>query len=467
MLDSIFRLYDIRGKVSSELLLDEVYNLGRAIATFFLQRNRDVKTVVLGADGRIHSPIIKKEISRALQDAGLDVISIGVCPTPVMYFSVHTLPVQAGLMITASHNTKEYNGIKICLGTASVWGEQIQEIKRIYKEKHVIKRNGQGSQREYDVITDYITWLVHHFQDLISYDISVIFDCAHGAAGTVMPRLIEAMKWPNAQLLFERVDGEFPAHEADPTAEKNMQDLKKKVISSGADLGIGFDGDCDRMAPVTATGKLVLGDLLLALFAQAFLKKNPGARIVFDIKCSSGLIKMIQASGGIPCMSATGHSIIKNRMKQEGSLLGGELSCHFFFADEYFGYDDGIYAALRLLRLLKKSSVSLDTLISQIPHSFSTPEIRIECPNTNTQMIIEKVKQAFMGQPGVELTTLDGVRVSKPYGWGLVRASHTQPAISLRFESDSQEGLRHIQDDFLNILQDYVDQKELKRHFYG
>lgn len=467
MLDTIFRQYDIRGKVSSELLLDEVYTLGRALATYFLQHNPNVQVVALGADGRVHSPIIKKEISRALQDTGLDVLCIGMCPTPVMYFALHTLPVQAGLMITASHNTKEYNGIKICLGKESVWGDQIQEIKRIYKEKKFITRDSCGTKREYDLIKEYVAWLKQHFKDLISYDISVIFDCAHGAAGTVMRQLIEAMEWPNAQLLFERVDGEFPAHEADPTAEKNMQDLKKRVIRTGADLGIGFDGDCDRMAPLTSTGELVLGDTLLALFAQDLLKKHPGASIVFDIKCSSELIKTIQAAGGIACMSATGHSIIKDQMKKKGALLGGELSCHFFFANNYFGYDDGIYAALRLLRLIKGYGVSFDALVSRIPHTFSTPEIRIECPNMDVQMIVQAVKDAFIDQPNTELITLDGVRVSKSYGWGLVRASHTQPAISLRFEADSQQGLRHIQEDFFHILKGYVDEQELKRHFYG
>ncbi|MEX0940904.1 MAG: phosphomannomutase/phosphoglucomutase [Candidatus Babeliales bacterium] len=466
MVDHIFRQYDIRGKVGSELYIKEVYDLVRAIACYFKNQNPNVKKIAVGADGRIHSPEIKEEVCRALQDSGIDVIFVGTCPTPVVYFSLFNLPVDGGLMITASHNGKEYNGIKICLGKDSVWGTQIQEIKHLYKQKKFCASTNVGNYTEYDVIAEYTDWLVNHFQHLVGMPLSVIIDCGNGAAGTVMPSLIKKMEWPNVSLLFEEVDGNYPNHEADPIIEKNMQAVKAAMLSENFQIGLGFDGDCDRMAPVTESGQLVSGDKLLALFAQEIIKKNSKAKIVFDIKCSSALSDLINQWGGKPCISASGHSIIKDQLKKQDALLAGELSCHFFFKDRYFGYDDGIYAALRLFELLQDSQKSLDELLTIFPQKYATPEIRIACPQEKMDEIVDSVKEYFAKDVQAEVITIDGIRVAMQHGWGLVRSSNTQPVICLRFESDSADGLNLLKKDFLQALTPYFTKEELYKELY-
>lgn len=465
MQSTIFREYDIRGQVGDELVLDEVYNLGRAIATYLIMNNPRVRTIILGADGRTHSPEMKRHLSRACNDAGLDVIYIGLCPTPVMYFAMHTMNVDAGLMITASHNTKEYNGIKMCMGKSSIWGEHIQVIKDLFYKQQFIKKRRVGVYYQRALIPTYISWLKMQFYHLVNYDIPIIFDCAHGAAATVLPLLIQTMGWKNATLLYAGIDGTFPAHEADPVVAKNMKMLKQEVRIQQAALGIGFDGDGDRMAPMTQDGTIVFGDQLLALFAIDVLKKNKNSTIVFDVKCSSGLIEKINDLGGKPCLSATGHSIIKNRMLQEHALLGGELSCHFFFADHYFGYDDGIYAALRLLSLIKREHKSLVELIADFPHRISTPEIRLSCTHVNTKTVVQAVERNFNKLPGVELLTIDGVRVTRGNKWGLIRSSNTQPMVSLRFEADTLQGLIDIKNEFIAVLGEFFDTNDLHRCF--
>lgn len=463
MLDHIFRQYDIRGKIGPELEIDEVYTLVRAIAYYFVKENPQVKKVAVGADGRIHSPAIKKEVCRALQDSGLDVVFIGICPSPVLYFSLFHLPVQAGLMITASHNGKEYNGIKICLGRDSVWGEQIQEIKKFAKDGISIESLKKGSYEEYFLIDDYTDWMVQHFPHLIGMDLSVIVDCGNGAGGTVWPMLIEKMKWQNLSLLFEEVDGTYPNHEADPIVEKNMLDVRAALVKGDYDLGLGLDGDCDRMTPMTKTGELVSGDKLLALFSYPIIKQYPGSRIVFDIKCSSGLPEVLATWGGVPCISPSGHSIIKKNLKEKKALLAGELSCHFFFADRYFGYDDGNYAALRLFELLLQEQKPLEQLLEVFPKKFTTPEIRLECDQDKMDYIVNQVKAYFANFPNAELMTIDGIRVSMKYGWGMLRASNTQSVLCLRFESATKEGLENIKRDFRTALKCYLSQEVFAR----
>jgi phosphomannomutase / phosphoglucomutase len=465
MVDDIFRLYDIRGKIGPELALDEVYDLGRAIAAYFLQKNTQVKKVAVGADGRVHSPAITQEVCNALQESGLDVIFVGPCPTPVVYFAIFNMPVDAGLMITASHNGPEYNGIKICLGKEAVWGSQIQEIKRLTRQKVTVSSSKVGTYEDYDLIEDYSNWLVQHFPHLIGMDLKVLIDCGNGAAGMVMPRLIKKMKWQHVSLLYPEVDGTYPNHEADPIVEKNMQDLKKALLTGTYDVGLGFDGDCDRMTPMTKQGSLVSGDKLLALFAQEILKVQRGAGVVFDIKCSSGLSELLKKWGGMPFISASGHSIIKDQLKKTNALLAGELSCHFFFNDRYFGYDDGIYAALRLFELLKTTCKSLEELLQVFPQKFATPEIRIACPLEKMSSIVNRVKGHFLEHKQADVMTIDGIRVMMDYGWGLVRPSNTQPVICLRFESDSSKGLEQLKRDFMCALEPYFTQEVLRKEF--
>jgi phosphomannomutase/phosphoglucomutase len=465
MVDYIFRQYDIRGKIGTELAIDEVYRLVKAIAYYFVQKNPQVKKVAVGADGRIHSPAIKEEVCRALQDSGLDVVFVGVCPSPVLYFALFNLPVDAGLMITASHNGKEYNGIKICLGKDSVWGEQIQEIKELAKKDIGLKASRNGDYQEYPLIEDYTTWMVENFPHLVDMSLSVIVDCGNGAAGTVWPKLIEKMKWRNVLLLFQEVDGNYPNHEADPIVEKNMLALRAALKNSSYDLGLGLDGDCDRMTPMTKTGELVQGDKVLALFSQPIINANSGASVVFDIKCSSGLSEILTSWGGTPCISPSGHSIIKKNLKEKKALLAGELSCHFFFADRYFGYDDGNYAALRLFELLLQEQKPLEQLLEIFPKKISTPEIRIACEQEKMASIVDHVKAFFGTYKEAQLMTIDGIRVSMNYGWGMVRASNTQPVLCLRFESDTKEGLEHIKKDFVSALIPYFSQSALEQNF--
>lgn len=464
MVDHIFRLYDIRGKIGSELALDEVYDLTKAIVYYFRQENPHVQKVAVGADGRTHSPAIKEEMCKALQDSGLDVVFVGPCPTPIMYFALFALPVDAGLMITASHNGPEYNGIKICLGKEAVWGTHIQRIKNLAQQKAAIQSTKKGSYLYYDLIDDYTDWLVDNFSHLVGMNFSVLIDCGNGAAGFVLPRLIQKMQWHTVSLLYPEVDGTYPHHEADPTVEKNMQDLKKALLTGNYALGCGLDGDCDRMTPMTKQGVLVSGDKLLALFAQEILKSHPGATVVFDIKCSSGLIELIKKWGGVPCMSASGHSIIKDQIKKRNAVLAGELSCHFFFNDRYFGYDDGIYSALRLFELVLYANKPLEELLQIFPQKFATPEIRLSCPLEKMGEVVECVKNHFQGCEA-DVVTIDGIRISMNHGWGLIRSSNTQPVVCLRFESDSLSGLEHLKHDFMQALQPYYAQDLLLKEF--
>lgn len=452
MNQAIFREYDIRGKVGDELVLDQVYNLAQAIGYYFHLKKPQTKTIVVGMDGRIHSPKIKNELCKALQESGFNIVFIGICPSPALYFALHILPVDAGLMITASHNPKDYNGIKICLGTDAIWGDQIREIRALFESRKSLNNSVMGSYQEHAIIPDYLVYLESHFKHLKDMPLKAVIDCGNGAAGTVLPNLIKNMGWQHIQLLYADVDGTYPNHEADPVVEHNMIDVKQKLMTTDATIGIGLDGDCDRMAAMTKTGYLVPGDQMLALFAQQLIQEHPQAAVVFDIKSSAGLIELLESWQAKACMSPSGHAIIKDRMKQEKALLGGELSCHFFFHDRYFGYDDGIYAMLRLFELITQSKKSLEELLTIFPKKISTKEFRLVCQEEHKKMIIEQVKKVFARRPDVAMITIDGIRAQMPYGWGIVRASNTQSMVCLRFEADTSEGLQRVKKDFIMAL---------------
>lgn len=464
MRDIIFREYDIRGKVGSELTLDRVYDLGRAIAFYFVQNNPSVKVVAVGMDGRIHSPAIKDSIVQALQDSGLDVIFVGICPAPVVYFAPYKLPVDAGIMITASHNPKEYNGLKLCLGSSFLCGKGIKEIRDLLKSGKHLTTSTKGILTNVNLIDAYIDWLVDHFDHLRGMDLSVVIDCGNGTGGTVLPKLIKKMNWHNVSLLYEEVDGTYPNHEADPVIEKNMVEVKRVLAETDVEFGLGLDGDCDRMAPMTKEGYLVPGDQLLAIFSNDVIKDYPGATIVFDIKSSSGLIELLEKWGAIPCISPSGHAIVKKKMKESKALLGGELSCHFFFDDRYFGYDDGIYAAMRLFECILHSGKSLTELLSLYPKRFSSREIRIECREEVMPLIIEDLKRHFARRQDIDIITIDGIRVTMHYGWGIVRASNTQSVLCMRFESDSKQGLQQVRDDFCDALKPFFNEATLREY---
>ncbi len=462
MHDSIFREYDIRGKIDSEFVVTETYNLTSAIITYFMQKNPALKTVVVGRDGRISSPAIQEQMIRAISDYGINVIDIGICPSPVLYFGLHKLPVQAGLMITASHNPKEYNGIKICLGHEAVWGKQIGAIKQIYQAKQFLPpRSSVGTVTEHALIPEYIDWMIEHFPRLKAMGLHAIIDSGNGAGGTVLPELVKKFDWKQVTLQCIEVDGNYPNHEADPTVEKNMVDIKHALATTHASVGIGLDGDCDRMAAMTKSGFLVPGDQLLAVFAQEVLKNYPGAGVVFDVKASSALIELLDSWGARGYMSACGHSIVKELMHKEGAILGGELSCHFFFDDRYLGYDDGIYAMLRLFEILVVTGKSLDELIKIFPKRYSSPEIRLACPEERKREIVEYLEKIYQKNLDADVNTIDGIRVTLPYAWTSIRASNTQPALSIRFESNTPEGLLRLKREVIELLKPFFNESIL------
>ncbi len=463
--DNVFRTYDIRGIVDKELLIDEAYDLGRAIGTFLYAKQPSISTCIIGRDGRLHSPALHKHLVAAMTDLGYDVIDIGIVLTPALYFAVHHFNIQNALMITASHNPKEDNGIKIW----EVSGPQIQEIKKIYQQKTFManQHGKKGIVHHKDILDSYVAYLVDHFPLLKNATINAVIDCGNGAVGTMIEKLIEKMNWNNVTTLFADVDGSFPHHEADPTKPKNMTFVREALAENQSlSLGIGFDGDGDRMNPMTQQGFLVPGDQLLALYARPIIEKNPYAPIVFDIKSSSSLIELLEQWGAQLIVSPSGHSFIKSAIKEHHALLGGELSCHFFFNDRYFGYDDGVYAALRLLELIQDSKQSLDQLLSIIPHKEISPEIRLECTSDQQkEMIVDQVKKVFMKRDDVKTTTIDGIKAHMSYGWGLIRASNTQPVICLRFESLTKEGLQTLKQEFYHELSFFFDSKTLRDAF--
>jgi len=467
--EHIFRQYDIRGKVGTQLMYDQVYNLTCAIAAYIIKYHSLAKTVVVGMDGRVHSPEIAQQVSSALCDSGFNVVMLGVCPTPVFYFALHTLSVDAGIMVTASHNGAEYNGMKINIRTDSVWGEGIQEIKRMYQQGVKRISNTQGMCVLYPLNDTYISFLVDHFPQLHGCEYRMIFDCGNGAAGVIMPQLIEAMQWKNASLLYEQVDGTFPHHEADPTIAENMADLRTAVLENNSDVGIGFDGDADRMIPITHRGVMMPGDHVLALYAQEIIAQTAGAGVVFDGKCSLIVSQLVSQAGGVPRQVPSGHAIIKDAMKRYKALCAGELSGHFFFADSYFGFDDGIYAALRLICIMHSQGKSLELLRQSLPVTYSTPEIRLTCPDNKKFNVIESIQhnvtQYATQNSDVELQLFDGVRMVTPEGWALIRASHTQDVVSVRLEAFTQTGLVHMKNKLLPLLGTHFDEAVLQIYF--
>ncbi len=461
----IFREYDIRGKVGSDLRLDQIYDLGRAIAYFFKQKKPDLQSIAVGMDGRIHSPQIKKQLVEAFLDSGINVRFVGLCHSPALYIAMHNTPVQAGVMITASHNPKEYNGLKLCLDNESVWGVDIKELYRAYKEDKKIVSDTKGSYVEELIMPTYIDWLVEHFKDLKGMSLPAVIDCGNGAGGTVIPQLIEKMQWPNVSVLFAEVDGTYPNHEANPVDIKNMQDVKKVLEATDAQVGIGLDGDADRMTPMTKKGILVPGDLLLGLFAQQIVADHPNVSVAFDVKGSLALIEYLKQIGANPIMSPTGHSIVKNTMKKHNALVAGELSCHFFFKDRYFGYDDGVYAILRLFELLKSTGKTLDQLLEVYNTMHTSREYRIAVDEHKKELIVQTVKDIFAQKDDAQILTIDGVRATMPYGWGLLRASNTQPVLSIRFESATADGLQKVKQDFIKALAPFFDNDYLTAIF--
>lgn len=463
MLASVFREYDIRGKVGQEFDLNEVYNLISSCAVYFNTLSLKSRIIAIGMDGRNHSSSIKSEVCRALTDAGFDIEFIGICPSPALYFALHTRSYGAGIMITASHNPKEYNGFKICVGTQSLWGGAVRELGRLYDQRVSYHAEVPGHYTENNIILAYVQWLAQEFSHLKGASISALIDCGNGVGGSVMPLLKEHMQWKSVYLLYHEVDGDYPHHEADPVVLENMADLQKIILNSDFDIGIGLDGDGDRMAALTKKGRLLAGDILLAIFASDMTEDYGPIKVVCDIKSSQAVISFLESLGIEVFMSPCGHAIIKENMKKRGALIGGELSCHFVFNDRYFGYDDGIYAMMRLFELLIKKKTTLDALADCIPQTYASSEIRIICQEDEKKTFVEKVHAYFLKtHANARFITIEGVRIVLDYGWGLVRAANTQPAISLRLESSTSEGLERLKIEFIQALGDSLTSDQQK-----
>jgi len=449
----IFRQYDIRGIVGVDLFVETAYDLARTIAYYFYKNNKSIKTVIVGMDVRIHSPILHTELVRAFRDCGYDLIDLGICTTPMLYFATQQMACVGGVMITASHNPKEYNGFKIVLGSDSIWGAAIQEIKELYQERATVTLQPRGTYTKHDISDVYCSWLFEQFPLLQNRELPVAFDCANGATSIIMPQLVKKFGWRTAQLLYAEPDGTFPNHPADPIEMHNMHDLWHHMQAHSIALGIGFDGDGDRMDALDETGNLIPGDQLLAIFTRAIAQEHKGITMVCDITASAGVVRYAQHHGASVVMAPCGIGSIKQHMREHNAPIGGELSCHFIFNDERgLGFDDGIYAALRLIEIIVNTGQSLATLRADLPLCVSSPQYRIACKEESKKQLVQAVKDRFEMRSDVSLITIDGARVVFPFGWGLVRPSNTLPVMVFRFEASDATQLAQVKKEFADLL---------------
>ncbi len=441
----VFREYDVRGLVGEDLNHDFVHDLGRAIGTY--GKEHGVKVMTVGRDCRVSSEEYQRALIGGLRAAGIDVIDIGLCATPMLYYSIRHLKTDGGVMVTGSHNPPEFNGFKVCVGPDTIHGEDIQKLRIIMEAGRYA--SGSGILERRDIAEEYREYLFNHVT--VQGGLNVVVDAGNGVGGFFGIPLLERFGCAVTPLYCD-MDGRFPNHFPDPTVEKNLTELIRLVTEKQADIGLAYDGDADRIGVITDTGEIVRGDVLLLLFSRAILKENPGATIIGEVKCSQTLYDDIARKGGRGIMWKAGHSLIKGKMKEEGALLAGEMSGHIFFADRYFGYDDAIYASVRLLEILSQTGQKLSDLLSDVPQTFSTPEIRVDCSDDIKFQVVEKVKNRFAAD--YEVIDIDGVRVQFDDGWGLVRASNTQPVLVLRFESKTEEGLIAIRSRVESVLKE-------------
>lgn len=433
----VFRQYDIRGVAGRDLTEEFVADLGKSLATFY--RRNNVDTISLGYDCRLSSPGFRKALLENLLNSGINVYDLGMGPTPLVYFSLFNLPVGGGVMITGSHNPPNENGFKICLGKTTIFGEQIQEIKGIMEVKDYQK--GQGKLIEHPIIPDYLKYLKSIIKPG-SKKLKAVVDAGNGTGNLTAIELYQSLGWEVFDL-YSEPDGNFPNHHPDPTLPENLELLTAKVKERRADLGISFDGDADRIGVVDSKGRVLWGDQLMIIYAAEIVKDNPGAKFIGEVKCSQTMFDRIAAMGGTPIMYKVGHSLIKAKMKEEQALLAGEMSGHLFFADRYYGYDDAVYSGARLLELLSHSEKSLAEMVDELPATCSTPEIRFDCPEEKKFKVVEELAKSFALK--YKVIDIDGARIIFNDGWGLVRASNTQPVLVLRFEADSETALERIQ----------------------
>ena len=431
----IFREYDIRGIVGTDLTPESATSIGKAIGTYIRRGNG--KNMILGRDVRSSSVEFCNILSKALNSTGCNVIDIGMVPTPVLYFALHHFNADGGVMITGSHNPPEFNGFKISQGFHSLYGEKVQELKRLIEVNDF--EVGTGTTQQQPVLAEYMEKICSILE--IPRKIKVVVDGGNGCFGIVGPDLLKKLGQTPIEL-FSEPDGTFPNHHPDPTVSEHLTDLIEKVRLENAELGIGFDGDADRIGVVDEKGNILWGDQLLTIFARDILSRNPGATIVGEVKCSQNLYKDIKKHGGVPVMAAAGHSLIKNKMRETGALLAGEMSGHICFADNYYGFDDAIFAACRVLQIVAQSNKKVSEMLADLPKTAYTPEIRIDCPDDQKFKIVRELTEIFREK--YEVIDIDGVRVNFDDGWALIRASNTQPVLVLRLEAVTKERLKEL-----------------------
>ena len=432
---AIFREYDIRGVTGVDIDEGIFELIGKAYGTYMKQKG--ASTISMGRDCRVTSPELSQAVAKGINSTGLNVVDIGMVATPMLYFSLYNLDVDGGVMITASHNPGEYNGIKLSDGKNSLFGEHIQELRKLAESGEF--STGSGNTGEADIREDYIKFLKDNLD--IKPGLKIAADYGNGMIGIIGPEVFREFGCEITEL-YETPDGTFPNHHPDPTVEENLAELIETVKSNNLEVGLGFDGDGDRIGVIDEKGEIIWGDMLVLIFARDVLSREQGSTFIGDVKCSTRLFKGIEDAGGEAIMWKTGHSLIKNKMKVENAAMAGEMSGHIFFADKFFGYDDALYAALRLLEIMSKTGKRVSELLGDIPHSVSTPEIRLDCPEKIKFQLVQRVKDQLSQDH--EVIDIDGVRVEFPYGWGLIRASNTQPALVLRFEAENSEKLKQI-----------------------
>jgi len=439
----IFREYDIRGIYEEDLKGEMPYYLGKSFGSYVLRMNK--RNVCVGGDNRLTTPEIKEKVIKGIVETGCNVYDIGIVPTPLLYFSVHFYKYDAGIMVTASHNPPEFNGFKMVAGNKSIYGEEIQKLADMIEKEDF--ESGKGEIYEKNAEIDYIDYMKERFKFTKKFRVGV--DTGNGTVGPLIVKLYQELNIEYFPLFIES-DGNFPNHLPDPVVPENLKDLISSVIENNLDVGFGFDGDGDRLGVVNDKGEILWGDYLMILYSREILKKKPSSKIIFDVKCSKSLEEEIKKAGGIPLMWKTGHSLIENKLHQENSPLAGELSGHLYFADEYFGFDDAIYASLRLLRIMDNEGKPLSELLKDVKKYYSTPEIRVEVPDEKKFQIVKNLQEYFRDK--YPTSEIDGVKVYFPDGWALVRASNTQPALVVRIEGETEQSLQRLKEEFLEIV---------------
>ncbi|HRX22318.1 MAG TPA: phosphomannomutase/phosphoglucomutase [Syntrophomonadaceae bacterium] len=447
MNSNIFRQYDIRGVVNQELTAETIGDIARAFAVYASQHG--YTRMLVGRDNRQSSPLFRDIIVNALLASGCDVIDLGLVISPMLYYAARHLDIGAGIMITASHNGSEYNGCKLLMGDSTIYGDQIQDIRRLVEEKAFIS-GIPGLLEEYDITDDYIN-MINTKIKLGPRPVKIAVDCGNGTASLFAGRLYRQLGCEVTELYCDS-DPAFPNHHPDPVKAENMQDLIREVQIHDADIGIGIDGDGDRIGVVDKESNLIWGDMLMVLFWRDILPRYPGTQCLVEVKCSQSLVDEIERLGGVPIIYKTGHSLIKAKMKEIKAVFTGEMSGHIFFADDYYGFDDALYAGARLIQLLSNSDQTITEMLSDVPHYYATPEIRLHSTDTEKFEVVQKVLEHFRNSH--EVIDIDGARILFPHGWGLVRASNTGPEIIFRCEGDTPAARDEIQQDIFGFMHD-------------